>query len=110
MHSSQARAHTFLILPAAMRIVDGMGSITCVRGRSDHGTQLSCKKDELIQPHMTSIQLFVEDARCAEAWLKVLLADASQPRTVAVKHDGQLVLTAWSQGDHKYGKRETGIT
>ena len=58
------------------------------------GTQLSCKKDEPIQPHTTSIELSVEDASCTEAWLKVSLLDASQPRTVAVQQDGQRVLTA----------------
>ena len=58
------------------------------------GTQLSCKKDEPIEPHITGIALSVEDASCTEAWIKVSLLDASQPRTVGVQQDGQRVLTA----------------
>ena len=45
-------------------------------------------------PHQVSIELSVEDASCTEAWLKVSLTDASQPRTVAVQQDGRRVLTA----------------
>ena len=55
---------------------------------------VSCKKDEPIQPHVPSIQLSVEDVSCTEAWLKVSLTDASEPRTVGIQQDGQRVLTA----------------
>ena len=57
--------------------------------------QLSCKEAPP-EPtlHEVSIELSVEDASCTEAWLKVSLTDASQPRTVAVQQDGQRVLTA----------------
>ena len=53
----------------------------------------SCKKDEPIQPHVPTIQLSFEDASCSEAWLKVSLSDANEPRTVAIQQDGQRVLT-----------------
>ena len=57
--------------------------------------QLSCKEaPPEPPPHQVSIQLSVEDASCTEAWLKVSLTDASQPRTVAVQQDGQRVVTA----------------
>ena len=55
----------------------------------------SCKKEAPQEPPQgVSVQLSVEDASCTEAWLKVSLLDASQPRTVAVQQDGQRVLTA----------------
>ncbi len=54
---------------------------------------LSCKDDEPIQPHISTIQLTVEDASCTEAWLKVSLTDANEPRTIGLQRDGQTVLT-----------------
>ncbi len=51
----------------------------------------SCKDDEPIQPHIATIQLTVEDASCTEAWLKISLTDANEPRTVAILQDGQRV-------------------
>ncbi len=51
----------------------------------------SCKDDEPIQPHISTIQLTVEDASCTEAWLKVSLTDSNEPRTVAILQDGQRV-------------------
>lgn len=53
----------------------------------------SCKKDEPIQPPASTIQLSFEDASCTEAWLKVSLSDADEPRTVAIRQDGQRVLS-----------------
>ncbi len=55
---------------------------------------LSCKETPPGPPTPSTIQLAFEDASCTEAWLKVSLADANEPRTVAVKRDGQTVLTA----------------
>ena len=55
---------------------------------------ISCKKDEPTQPHVTAIQLSVEDVSCTEAWLRVSLTDASGPRTVALQQDGHTVLAA----------------
>ena len=54
----------------------------------------SCKKDEPTQPHVTTIQLSVEDVSCTEAWLKVSLTDVSEPRTIALQQDGRTVLTS----------------
>ena len=56
------------------------------------GLALSCK-DEPVQPRVSSVGVSVEGASCTEAWLKVSLADASGPRTVALQRDGQTVLT-----------------
>ncbi len=53
---------------------------------------VSCKKDEPIQPHTTTIQLAVEDVSCTEAYLRVSLADVNEPRTVAIQQDGQRVV------------------
>ena len=55
---------------------------------------VSCKKDEPIQPHVSTIQLTVEDVSCTEAWLKVSLTDAGEPRTVAIQQDGHRISVA----------------
>ncbi len=55
---------------------------------------VSCKKDEPTRPPVTGIELSFEDASCTEAWLRVKLADAGEPRTVAILQDGQRVLSA----------------
>ena len=51
----------------------------------------SCKDDEPVQSHVSSVQLSIEDASCTEAWLKVSLTDSNEPRTIAILQDGQRV-------------------
>ena len=46
-----------------------------------------------LQPHLSSVQLTVEDVSCTEAWLKVSLTDADEPRTVEIQRDGQQVIS-----------------
>ena len=55
--------------------------------------QFGCKETPP-GPSSSTIELAVTDASCTEAWLKVTLTDASEPRTVALKRDGQTVLSA----------------
>jgi hypothetical protein len=56
--------------------------------------------DEGTQPpaSVPTVKLSVEDVSCTEAWLKVSLTDASEPRTVAIQQDGQRVLTTRISG------------
>ena len=71
----------------ALLVTAGVMALSCLDS--------SCKKEAPQEPPQgVSVQLSVEDASCTEAWLKVSLTDASQPRTVAVQQDGQRVLTA----------------
>jgi len=52
---------------------------------------LGCNTTE--PPPASTVQLSVEDAGVTEAWLKVSLTDNNEPRTVALKRDGQTVQT-----------------
>jgi len=52
---------------------------------------LGCNTTE--PPPVSTVRLSVEDAGVTEGWLKVSLTDASEPRTVALKRDGQTVQT-----------------
>ena len=71
----------------ALLVTAGVMALSCL--------SFSCKKEAPQEPpHEVGVQLSVEDASCTEAWLKVSLLDASQPRTVALLKDGQRVLTA----------------
>src|SRR5438093_8493446 len=54
----------------------------------------SCDTTEPPPPHQPSIQLSVEDVSCTEAWLKVSLTDANEPRNVTILNDGTRVLRA----------------
>jgi hypothetical protein len=56
-------------------------------------TLFSCDTTDPPPPHQPSIQLSAEDVSCTEAWLKVSLTDANEPRTIAIQQDGHRVLT-----------------
>jgi hypothetical protein len=45
-------------------------------------------------PSSPTISLAVLDASCTEAWLRVSLSDLNEPRSIALKMDGQRILTA----------------
>lgn len=55
---------------------------------------IGCNDSPPGPPPVSSIQLAVEDVSCTEAWLKVSLTDSNQPRTIALRRDGQTVLIA----------------
>jgi len=42
-------------------------------------------------PRLSTIQITADDIGVTEAWLKVTLTDSNQPRTIALRRDGQII-------------------